>query len=232
MDEFTERVHLIDREQLKSYLHSLQSPCYESQLLKLVFPEMDISYAHPLTLYQNHFLLFHVLYQLQDNFSRKGKYLFIHFMRTMVIPYPKSGKCRFFNEHLGLFCNTPCDAGKHSCALHLQQIGETALEELSIKHFYADKTNFYKLDEETAVAFINGTWEIITHYETYQNCFHVLGISETSDITLIKKAFKQLAKQYHPDRGAQSHEKFSEINNAYQFLLRVIPRLKEGKQEL
>ncbi len=232
MDEFTKRLRLIDRVQLNIYLDSLQSPCYESQLLKLVFPEMDISYARPLTLYQNHFLLFHVLYQLQDEFSHAGKYLFVHFMRTIVIPYPDPERCRFFNEHLGLFCNTLCETGKNYCAFHGQQLGETALEQLSVKYFYADKANFYKLDEETAEAFINGTWEIVTHYETYQQCFHVLGISETADIMRIKKAFKDLAKQYHPDRGSRSHEKFSEINNAYQFLLRVIPRLRPGKQKI
>lgn len=228
MDEFTQRLYLIDRRQLRDYLDALQSPCYESELFKIVFPDVDITSAHPLTLYQNHFLLFHVLYQLQDDFAQEGKYLFIHFMRTMPVPYPEKGACRFFDERLVLFCHAPCAPGKSYCAFHLKQIGETSLEELSLKSFYADKTNFYSLDEETAVAFINGTWEILIHYETYQNCFRVLGLSETSDITLIKKTFKRLARQYHPDRGAQSHEKFSEINTAYQFLMRVIPRLKSG----
>ncbi len=230
MDEFGKRLGRIDIQQLQGYLNGLRAPCYESELFKIAFPEVDITRAHPLTLYQDHFLLFHVLYQLQDDFVQDKKYLFIHFMRTVVVSYPEQGKCRFFDEHRVLFCNAACAAGKEYCALHLRQIGETALEELSLKYFYADKTNFYSLNEETAVAFINGTWEILTHYDTYQNCFQVLGIPETSDIPLIKKAFKRLARQYHPDRGAQSHEKFSEINNAYQFLLRVIPRLKSGQK--
>ena len=231
MNEFTERLRAIDKNRVKEYLRNLQDPCYESHLFKIAFPEIEILHVHPLTLYQNHFLLFHLLYQLQDEFYKEGKYLFIHVMRTVLLPYPEPEKCRFFDEHLARFCTVSCVAGKDYCAFHADQIGETTLDTLSTKYFYADKTNFYRLDEETAVAFLNGTWEILTHYETYQHCFSVLGLSETGDLTLIKKAFKRLAKQYHPDRGGQSHEKFTEINNAYQLLLRVIPGLKLRKDE-
>ena len=229
MDEFTERLQAIDRQQVKEHLESSQTPCYESYLLKIAFPEMDISSAHPLALYQNHFLLFHLLYKLQDEFYQEGKYLFIHFMRTILLPFPAAGTCRFFHEDLAVFCQAPCADEKDYCPFHLQHLGDTALEGLSLKYFYADKTNFYKLDEKTAVAFINGTWDILTHYDTYQHCFAVLGLPETSDLSLIKKKFKRLARQYHPDFGALSHEKFTEINNAYQFLLRVIPSIKSWK---
>ncbi len=224
MDEFTQRVHNIDAEQLRVFLNSLRSPCYESELMRVAFPDFEIGTARPLSLYQNHFLLFHVLYQLQEEFARQEKYLFIHFMRTMLLPYPPTGTCRFFDERLVLFCEAPCAEGKEYCAFHLEQLGETAIDELSLRYFYADPRNFYTLDEETAEAFLNGTWEILTHYTAYQESFRVLGLSETSDIAQIKKTFKRLARQYHPDRGAESHEHFTEINNAYQFLMRVIPR--------
>jgi hypothetical protein len=221
MDEFTKRLREIDQEQLKSYLCALQAPCYESTLLNMAFPEMEISCTDALTLYQNHFLLFHVLYRFQDAFYKEGKYLFVHFMRTIVAPYPEEGQCRFFEEHVGRFCKVLCQSGRSYCDFHANMLGDTALEEVSIKYFYLDSQNFYKLDAETAKAFINGTWEILSHYDEYRKSFEILGLPETADLQLIKTRFRRLAKQYHPDRGAQSREKFHEISNAYQLLLRI-----------
>jgi hypothetical protein len=226
MDEFTKRLQAIDQDKLRSYLRASQVPCYESTLLNLAFPEMEISRAEPLTLYQHHFLLFHVLYRLQDEFYKEGQYLFVHFMRTILVTYPEDGQCRFFEELLGRFCKVMCRPGRSYCDFHAKLIGDTALEELSIKYFYLDAQNFYKLNAETAKAFIAGTWEILSHYDDYRKSFAILGIPETADLHMIKKRFKHLAKEYHPDRGAQSREKFHEINNAYQLLIRVHSMLK------
>jgi len=92
-----------------------------------------------------------------------------------------------------------------------------------VKYFYSDERNFFSLNEETAEAFINGTWEILRSYDAYQKSFEVLGISETWDIGQIRKRFRVLAQVWHPDRGAASHEKFNEINNAYRLLMKAIP---------
>lgn len=224
--EFNERLAAINRAELRRFLQGLREPCYESQLLRIAFPTFEISHAEPLALYQHHFLLFHALYQLQEEFYREGQYLFIHFMRTMLLPYPATGQCQYFHEQLAAFCRAACPDGKAYCAYHADLLGDAALDELSMKYFYADAGNFSKLDEETATAFLNGTWEILHHYDAYQESFRVLELPETFDLDLIKKTFKRLAKAYHPDRGQTSHDKFVEINNAYQFLLRVIPAIK------
>ncbi len=228
--EFTERLAVIDREALLAFLRSLREPCYESQLLKIAFPDFEIFRAEPIELFHRHFLLFHVLYELQEALYRDHRYLFIHFMRTMLLPYPDAGRCRYFHEQLVGFCGAACPDGSDYCDYHVALVGDAALEELSLKYFYADPRNFSKLDEETAAAFLNGAWEILTHYDAYQQAFRALGISETSDIGVIKKTFKRLAKEFHPDRGQASHEKFIEMNNAYQFLLRVIPGMKTGQK--
>lgn len=55
----------------------------------------------------------------------------------------------------------------------------------------------------------------------YKDYYKVLGIDKDADDKTIKKAYRKLAKQYHPDLhpdDKQAHEKFKEINEAYEVL--------------
>ncbi len=53
-----------------------------------------------------------------------------------------------------------------------------------------------------------------------QDYYEVLGVPRNASDEEIKKAFRRLAKQYHPDRNKElgAEEKFKEINEAYQVL--------------
>ena len=52
------------------------------------------------------------------------------------------------------------------------------------------------------------------------NYFNILGVPETASIVEIKLAYRNLAKQYHPDinNHPEAQRKFLEINDAYIFL--------------
>jgi curved DNA-binding protein len=55
----------------------------------------------------------------------------------------------------------------------------------------------------------------------YKDYYKTLGVEKTSSTDEIKKAYRKLAMEYHPDRNAgdaQAEEKFKEINEAYQVL--------------
>lgn len=54
-----------------------------------------------------------------------------------------------------------------------------------------------------------------------EDYYKTLGISKTADDATIKKAYRRLAKQYHPDTNAgntRAEQKFKEITEAYSIL--------------
>lgn len=48
--------------------------------------------------------------------------------------------------------------------------------------------------------------------------YHILGVGKTASEEEIKKAYRKLAHQYHPDKPGGDEKKFKEINEAYQIL--------------
>ena len=55
----------------------------------------------------------------------------------------------------------------------------------------------------------------------YKDYYKVLGVARTASADDIKKAFRKLARKYHPDVNPgdkKSEAKFKEINEAYEVL--------------
>jgi molecular chaperone DnaJ len=48
--------------------------------------------------------------------------------------------------------------------------------------------------------------------------YEILGVPKSASADEIKKAFRKLAHQYHPDKGGGDEAKFKEVNEAYQVL--------------
>lgn len=219
---FEELLARADRESLREFLLSLGNPCFESELVRAVFPEFEILTASPLALYQHHFVLFHLLYQLQDEFRQGGKYLHVHFMRTSVAEMPGAGQCRNYDAELGRFCGEVTPGGDTSCELHTRIFGQNGLSELSDRYFYLDSGNYQALSEETAGAFLSGTWEVLAHQDKLQRAFKTLDLAPTSDLSVVRRRFTTLARECHPDIDSGSHQRFCELNNAYHLLQRLL----------
>ena len=219
---FEELLAQTGRESLQTFLLGLKSPCFESELMRTAFPDFEILTASPLALYQHHFALFHLLYRTQDEFRQKGKYLHVHFMRTSVAEMPGAGQCRNYDDELGRFCGEVTPGGDTSCELHARIFGQNELFELSDRYFYLDSENYQALNEETAGAFLNGTWEVLAHQDKLQRAFRTLDLAPTSDLAAIRRRFTTLARECHPDIDSGSHQRFCELNNAYHLLLRLL----------
>ena len=48
--------------------------------------------------------------------------------------------------------------------------------------------------------------------------YSILGVDKNSSDGEIKKAYRKLAKQYHPDKGSGNEDKFKEVADAYETL--------------
>src|SRR4029450_10791996 len=62
---------------------------------------------------------------------------------------------------------------------------------------------------------------MITNDELEKDFYKVLGVSKTAEADEIKKAYRKLARQYHPDSNsgdAKAEAKFKEISEAYDVL--------------
>jgi molecular chaperone DnaJ len=51
-----------------------------------------------------------------------------------------------------------------------------------------------------------------------KNYYDILGVEKSASKEDIKKAFRKLAHQYHPDKNKGDDSKFKEVNEAYQVL--------------
>jgi curved DNA-binding protein len=54
----------------------------------------------------------------------------------------------------------------------------------------------------------------------FQDYYNILGVDRGADAATLKKAYRKMARQYHPDvnKAADSEEKFKEVNEAYEVL--------------
>jgi curved DNA-binding protein len=54
----------------------------------------------------------------------------------------------------------------------------------------------------------------------YKDYYKILGVSRDADAAEIKKAYRTLARKYHPDvsKLANAEEKFKEVGEAYEVL--------------
>lgn len=147
----------------------------------------NLLFSRPLNLFQNHFLLFHILYALRDELYRQKKgMLQIRCTKIMILPYLE---------------------GKEAMALSDP-----------MRKYYLDLKNF-ETEEAEIINMLNNFWTMFQSQGERTKALETLGLEPHAEMDEIKKTYRKLVKEHHPDTGGDK-EKLAEINLAMETINR------------
>lgn len=145
--------------------------------------------ALPHELFQAHFILFHTLYLLRDTYLENKNYLLtIHTLKIELLPYTH---------------NT----------------SETGLQETDkLRDYYLNFSNLENTSEDDVYDMLASFWNKMNHFDNREAALAELGLTDPVADHIIKKEYRRLAMQHHPDRGGDT-AKLQKINDALASLL-------------
>lgn len=166
-------------------LKSLQSE-------NLIHLEPD-TFTDSLKLFQTHFLLFHHLYRLRDEWHDEGKgCLSIHTLSIQLRPYVQGDAALAFNDPLRAYY------------LDLDELAKTEAEDV----------------ERLLHSFWRGLGQPAQAGER-QKALSILGLEQDASESMIRKAWRQQAMALHPDRGGDA-EQFKNLCWAKNYLTKCL----------
>jgi len=134
-----------------------------------LFPKPNL--GDPLLLFQHHFILMHVLYQLQEQWWQANHCLLdIGALRIAIRPIGEGAT---------------------------QQLTSTA----SLRDYYLDGNNLTRETSASVQHLLDGFWKRLLGEEHRPQALAELGLDETADRNTIRTRYRQLANEHHPDKG-------------------------------
>ncbi len=116
---------------------------------------------------------------------------------------------QLWEEHSGYLHITPLQI-----QLQLYQSGSAALcGHDALRDYYLDITPLYETTEDEVKERLQWFWKKFAAGEERQQALQTLALSEPVDYAAIKRRYRELAAQHHPDRGGDTAE-FQAINHA------------------
>ena len=99
------------------------------------------------------------------------------------------------------------------------QKGESNLQvDDKLKAYYLDFNNLENTTEEDVYDMLASFWNQYHKFDSREEALSELGLKDPVDDKEIKKEYRRLAMQHHPDRGGDK-EKLQRINSALEVLL-------------
>lgn len=156
----------------------------------------------PLTMFRSHFLLFHLLYRLQDRWHEECRgWLSIH------------------TTDIHLDENSPVANASGNSQSEL-------LNHDPIKSYYLDYNEFLSTQQEDVLGLLDDFWRTMAgeplqpiDSAAKSNALETLGLEEESlSSQQVKQRFRALCQQHHPDKGGDP-KRFRQICDAKDILL-------------
>jgi hypothetical protein len=97
--------------------------------------------------------------------------------------------------------------------------GEYSLQQDDkLKAYYLDFNNLEQTSEEDVYDMLATFWNKFNHYDNREDALAELGLKDPVDDEVIKKEYRRLIMQHHPDRGGDT-EKLQKLNDVIKSLL-------------
>jgi len=107
-----------------------------------------------------------------------------------------------------------------SIQLQHYQAGTVALNHYDpLRDYYFDLKPLYETTETEVKSRLNQFWQKFLAQDERQQALHTLALTDPVDYPAIKRRYRELAAQHHPDRGGDK-ARFQAINQAMQILER------------
>lgn len=149
-----------------------------------------------LSLFQAHFLLFHLLYRLKLRlFAEKRHYLAISPLNIQLQGWDGSAAETFVGDGANVIA---------------------AADPLAT--YYLDLTHLEQTDADDVDKLLNQFYQGLKGGDYRQEALETLGLADPVDHKTIKKRYRELAMQHHPDRGGDT-QTLQAINQAFAKLM-------------
>jgi hypothetical protein len=198
------------------FLDSADKPLPETTVLRYAFDLKEIP-SNNRELYEKHFLLFHSLYMIKKTWGYQGYYLYLHPLRIRLLKIGKG--CSYYYADSGEFCDEPLINGV--CPFHHDTVKTSFPEYDCLEGFYGDLSNIEWDQFQNIEKIRKGILFYSFRMSEVKKALIFMGFSGIPSGFEIRKRYRELAGQYHPDRSGGNIEKMKTLNEGYALLKNV-----------
>ena len=162
-------------------------------------------------------------YDLMTSLKSQG---YFNFLSQPALPH-ELFQAHFFLFHaLYLLSNQLLEQKEFLLEIHTLKIqllpyqaGEKALQvDSKLKAYYLDFNNLENTSEEDVYEMLSSFWNKFNNYDNRKEALAELGLKDPVEDQKIKKEYRRLIMQHHPDRGGNT-EKLQKLNDVIKILL-------------
>lgn len=179
------------KEAIQAILEVAAKPVSEYQLIVQLREQgwdLPTDAVDTLALFKSHFLIYHALYHLQSDYWEARQYwLEISALAIALHPMPDFSS---------------------STALHCYQ------QDHKLRAYYLDLSNLESETVDSISELLNQFWQVYINTDERSKALAVFQMDETVSYDDIKRRYRQLAMEKHPDRGGDGQQ-FQQINWAF-----------------